>query len=130
MAFKATKFILFHNDTELPVMVDSWVDGSSSLKCLKVEPREKLVIHSSVGEWHLNSMIFDEDRKIWNDKGLKKYTIVGKFRSDPCFSGNYSWMEYEDNVFNCVYSKLENYEDKRVKGIMTFSLNESLIKSK
>jgi len=132
MPFKTTKFILFHNDTDLPVMVDSWVDGSCALKCLKVKPREKLVIHSSVGEWYLNGMLYEEeeDRKIWNDKGLQNHLLVGKFRSDPGASGNYSWMEYQDNVFNCVYSKLENYQDTRVKGLMTFSLDESLIKRK
>jgi hypothetical protein len=130
MSFRTTKFILFHNDTDLPVMVDSWVDGSNILKCLKIQPREKLVIHSSVGEWHLNGMLYGEDRKLWDDKGLTKYTLVGKFRSDPCAYGNYSWMEYEDNVFNCKYSKLDNYEDKRVKGLMKFSLDESLLKPK
>jgi hypothetical protein len=75
-------------------------------------------------------MLNGEDRKLWDDKGLQKYILVGKFRSDPCASGNYSWMEFEDDVFNCVYSKLENYEDTRVEGVMTFSLNESLIKRK
>jgi hypothetical protein len=130
MSFRTTKFILFHNDTDLPVMIDSWVDGSNTLKCLKVQPREKLVIHSSVGEWHLNGMLYGEDRKLWDDKGLQKYVLVGKFRSDPCASGNYSWMEYEDSVFNCEYSKLDTHEDERVKGLVTFSLDETLLKPK
>ena len=128
MPFSTTKFILFHNDTDLPIMVDSWVDGSNVLQNFKIKPREKLVIHSSVGEWHLNGMLYGEDRKAWDDKGLKKYILVGSFRSDPCASGNYSWMEFDDNVFNCVYSKLDNYKDKRVKGLMTLTLDESLLK--
>ena len=130
MSFETTKFILFHNDTDVPIMIDTWVDTSIALQCLKVLPREKLVINSSVGEWHLNGMLYGEDRNIWNDKGLQKYTLVGKFRSDPCAYGNYSWMEYVDNVFKCEYSKLNNYEDKRVKGLMTFSIDTTLLKTK
>uniref|UniRef100_A0A6C0ASD1 Uncharacterized protein n=1 Tax=viral metagenome TaxID=1070528 RepID=A0A6C0ASD1_9ZZZZ len=130
MLFRTTKFILFHNDTDIPIVVDSWVDGSNILQYLKIQPREKLVIHSSVGEWHLNGMLYGEDRKLWDDKGLQKYVLVGKFRSDPCAYGDYSWMEYDDNVFKCEYSKLDNYQDKRVKGLMTFSLNEALLNTK
>ena len=115
------KFIHFHNDTDLPIMVDSWVDGSDTLKCLRVGPREKLVLHSSVGEWHLNAMLNTEDRKLWNSHPtLKNCVLIGKFRSDPCMSGNYSWLEY-DGLYDCVYSELEIPIDN-VKGVMTFSI--------
>ena len=122
---RTTKYILFHNDTDVPIVADSWMDGSNILQYIKIEPRQKLVIHSSVGEWHLNGMLYGEDKKLWDDKGLRKHILVGKFWSDPCASGNYSWMEHD--VFKCEYSKLENYEDKRVKGLMTFSLDETCI---
>jgi hypothetical protein len=107
-------------------MVDSWVDGSSTLKCLRVGPREKLVIHSSVGEWHLNAMLSNkEDRKLWdNNEELKHIILIGKFRSDPCASGNYSWIGWDDTecLISCVYSEIENPKDK-IKGLMTFSIH-------
>jgi len=115
-----TKYIHFHNNTDLPICIDSWVDYSdySQMVQLRIEAREKRVVYSSVGEWHLNCMFNSiEDRKIWEDKGLGDCINIGKFRSNPCVSGNYSWME--DQLFECVYSELKN----PTKGIITFSLN-------
>ncbi|NDA89751.1 MAG: hypothetical protein EBY20_02415 [Alphaproteobacteria bacterium] len=122
--FKTTKYVNFHNSSELPIMVDSWIDGSNSLRCLRVGPQEKLVIHSSVGEWHVNSMLVDEaDYKPWREGALKWYVNLGKFRSDPCVSGDYAWMEWED-IFDCVYSECAPTFDPRTKepivGLVTF----------
>lgn len=120
--FKKTKYIHFHNNTDLPIMVDSWVeDGSNTLKCLKVGPGDKLILHSSVGEWHLNTIFPNyEDCELWNKKGFggDKYSIIGKFRSDPCASGNYSWLEY-DEPFECIYSELKE-PIENASGLMTF----------
>ena len=120
--FKTTKYVIFHNNTELPVMVDSWI--KNSLKCLRVGPQEKLVIHSSVGEWHVNSMLDDEnDYKVWREGGLEWYVNLGKFRSNPCASGNYAWMEWE-HIFDCVYSECDPVLDSRstepIVGLVTF----------
>jgi hypothetical protein len=115
------KYITFKNNSSLPVIVESFVDGSISTKCVKIGPKEIVDIHSSVGEWHLHSMLGSEDRKIWNtlDNGKYKHiTIIGKFRSNPCASNNHSWIDHED-MFNCVYS--ENSENV-IKGLITFSL--------
>jgi hypothetical protein len=117
--FKTTKFIQFHNNTDLPVMIDSWVDGSNLLQCLKVKPREKLLVHSSVGEWHINAMLCDDaDRKIWCEKGLKSVINIGKFWSDPCASGNYSWLDYDD-LFTCEFSEVFIGKESN---LITFSL--------
>jgi hypothetical protein len=111
------KYIHFHNDTDFPIMIDAWVDNSNKLHSRKVCPRESVVLHSSVGEWHINSMLCDEeDRKIWKDAGFEKHTIVGKFRSSPCAVGDYSWMEY-DEPFDCVYC---DDGDEKIKGKITF----------
>ena len=119
--FQEVKYINLHNDTDFPFMIDSWVDGSNKLQCLEVKPREKLVIHSSVGEWHMNSMFFNsETRKIWIDNGLDYMILVGKFRSTPCASGNYVWMEYDRTPFNCEYTEIENPENN-IKGLMTIT---------
>ena len=119
--FQEVKYINLHNDTDFPFMIDSWVDGSNKLQCLEVKPREKLVIHSSVGEWHMNSMFFNsETRKIWIDNSLDYMILVGKFRSTPCASGNYVWMEYDRTPFNCEYTEIENPENN-IKGLMTIT---------
>jgi hypothetical protein len=113
------KFINFHNNTDLPINVSSWIDGSNKLHCLKVNPGEKLVIHSSVGEWHLDAMFNESsDRQIWVEKGFGKYFIIGKFRSNPGASGNYSWMEYNE-PFDCIFSKLETTEND-IEELITF----------
>jgi hypothetical protein len=120
--FKTTKYVNFHNSSDLPIMVDAWVNNS--LRCLRVGPGEMCVIYSSVGEWHVNSMLTDEaDWKLWREGGLKWYVNLGKFRSDPCASGNYSWMEWE-HIFDCVYSECAPTFDPRTKepivGLVTF----------
>lgn len=105
-------------------MIDSWIDGSNSLKCLRVGPQEKLVIYSSVGEWHVNSMLTEEaDYKPWRDGGLKWYVNLGKFRSNPCASGHYAWMDWE-HIFDCVYNECEpTFHEKSnepITGLVTF----------
>ena len=126
---KIPKYIHFHNDTDLPIMVDSWIDNLSYLQYLKINPGEKIILHSSLGEWQINSMFENyDDRKIWIDKGLGKHTIIGKFRSYPSEAGIYSWLEDED-VFQCVYSKIncENNQNKKyIKGFVTFSQKNKL----
>lgn len=115
------KHIWFHNNTDVPIMIDSWVDGSSKLQCLRVSPLEKIIIHSSVGEWHLNSMFRNRiDFALWNQSGLENYISLGKFRSQPCSRGDYVWLNY-DNLFDCKYTELEE-ADENVKGIITFSI--------
>lgn len=114
-----TQNIHFHNDTDLPIMIDAWT--KNHLKSTRVAPKETILLYSSVGEWHINSMFDDPiDNAAWKDAGLKKYLHVGKFRSDPCASGNYSWLEYDDDKFNIEYSKKD---DNIVRGVITFSLN-------
>ena len=120
--FKTTKYINFHNNSELPIMSDSWVNNS--LKCLRVGSRESVILFSSVGEWHVNSMLTEEtDYKLWRERGLKWYVNLGKFRSNPCASGEYAWMEWE-HIFDCVYSECETtFHEKTnepITGLVTF----------
>jgi hypothetical protein len=131
-------------------MIDSWIDGSNQLKCLKINAGEKLVIHSSVGEWHgimrlfvppntarlscvkslpkpgVNSMFDDDDDwNQWKEYGLENYINLGKFRSDPCAMNNYSWMEWPD-IFNCIYSKCEPSSENNIIGLVTFIYSKKI----
>lgn len=112
------KYMYFENKTKLPLQISSWVDGSNTMKTIRVGPGEKWMIHSSVGEWHMDSMFYSgPDCDLWTKAGLGKHTIIGKFRSQPCASGNYSWMEY-DEPFHCTYSEIA---DEQVKGLILFT---------
>ena len=115
------KYIYFHNTTKLPLQICRWITGSDTLKSTRIGPNEKHLLHSSVGEWHMNSMFFNsETRKIWIDNSLDYMILVGKFRSTPCASGNYVWMEYDRTPFNCEYTEIENPENN-IKGLMTIT---------
>ena len=113
------KYIQFHNHSDLPVMINSWIDGSNILQGVLVNPHETSTLHSSVGEWHIHSMFTNsKDRNSWKDIGLGNFLDVGKFRSQPCESGNYSWMS-DSTKFACIYSKT-TYGD--ICGLITFTL--------
>jgi hypothetical protein len=111
------QYITFHNNTDLPVIVEGWhskMPGLSTLVPIRVDPRQQVIVHSTTGEWYMNSMFYNKkDKKRW--KGLEKHHIVGKFRSRPCASGDYSWLEY-DEPFRCIYSETEDL------GKITFSM--------
>jgi hypothetical protein len=112
--------IHFINSTDVPVMVEGWVENS--LERVRVAPREKKIVFSSTGEWYLNAMLNREDRKLWDEnEKIKHVILIGKFRYNQCMSGNYSWLE-QDGLFDCIYSELEQPEDG-VKGVMTFHLS-------
>jgi hypothetical protein len=116
------KYIHFCNDTDFPVNIGSWVDGSNTMSFARIPPRKTLILHSSVGEWHMDSMLDDDhDQKIWLDAGLGNRTIIGKFRSEPCASGNYSWLEY-DEPFDCIYSEFGD-PSSDIKGLITFTIH-------
>jgi hypothetical protein len=65
----------------------------------------------------------ETDYKLWRERGLKWYVNLGKFRSKPCASGNYVWMEWE-HIFDCVYNEYETtfYEktNEPITGLVTF----------
>ena len=124
MNFNETiKYINFHNDSELPLNIDSWIDGSNMLHTISVEPGQKLILHSSEGEWQLQAMLQSDKRDIWCQKGLDKILTIGKFRSQPCYLGNYVWLDYS-SIFECVYSELLDDVDNenKIRGLMTFSV--------
>ena len=100
--------VVFWNTSDLPLMVDTWITGSNRLECLKIHPYEKRVLESSTGEWYLNTILDEEDRKLWIAKGLGKYTTLGKVRLMPCAQGDRAWME--SDIFQCVYYATESFK--------------------
>lgn len=115
--FKTTKYVHFHNNTDLTINISAWVDRSNVLQNSKIDPGAKHLLHSSVGEWHMDSMfcVDSEEYKMWKERGLTKHHIIGKFRSDPCARGEYSWL----NPFECVYSEIP---ENKIVGLITLSI--------
>jgi len=102
---KPKKYIHFHNNTSQCIILESWIevmDGLSSFTSKSVNAGMKLVLYSTVGEW----MISDHTS-----------CYIGKFRSDPSASGNYSWLS-DDTEYECIYSE-RNEND--IIGLITFS---------
>jgi hypothetical protein len=56
------------------------------------------------------------DRALWIKQGLgdKSYYTIGKFRSEPCASGKYVWLDYQEyQIFECFYTEIN---EESVKG--------------
>ena len=102
--FKTTKYINFHNNTSRDIIIEAWkeiTNGLSSFESKNIGAGEKTIIYSSVGEWIIND---------------NQFCWIGKFRSDPCASGNYSWVNQYD--YECIYSETNEND---IIGLMTFS---------
>ena len=70
-----TKYIHFNNDTDLPVLIDAWISNDhgtmSTLVTTRIAPFESKLLYSSVGEWHMNAMFYDDtDKAVWKERGL------------------------------------------------------------
>ena len=113
---KVDECIHFHNATPFPIMIDTWIN--TTLESFKVPPHHLILLKSSVGEWHMNTMFPNrKDRELWDQyKDLQHFTHIGKFRNKPCIQGKYAWMEYEE-PFHCIYSE---FSESQVKGLITF----------
>ena len=101
---KPNKYIHFHNNTSKRIILESWIevlDGLSSFTSKSVNPGMKLVLYSSVGEWTISDDTF---------------CYIGKFRSEPGASGNYSWLS--ENDYECIYSETNEND---IIGLITFS---------
>ena len=110
---KITQYIQFYNSTYLPVLINAWIN--SQIHQTRIGPQEQRLLYSTVGEWYLDSMFANnEDRELWIKAGLKNHHIIGKFHSDPCIQGEYSWMEY-DEPFDCIYTETTD----AIKGLIT-----------
>uniref|UniRef100_A0A6C0B0I8 Uncharacterized protein n=1 Tax=viral metagenome TaxID=1070528 RepID=A0A6C0B0I8_9ZZZZ len=120
-ATRCTEEIDFFNYSEFSVMLDFWIKDSNRLQSLLVKSCETCHLKSSIGEWHIHSMFpteYKEHRIPWIERGFGEHRYIGKFRSDPCASGNYSWMD-DAQVFSCVYASPQS-DDKY--GLVIFTL--------
>jgi hypothetical protein len=100
----------FKNDTDYAIVVSSWIDKKSGLSEYidkVIPPNTAEIVTSSVGEWILGSLFYNEEyREKWKTAGLQFASRLAKFRSEPCYGGDYTWnfikdrfdLKYEDGV--------------------------------
>ena len=98
--------ILFVNKSGLPILVEGWVKvdfGLEQLTSVCIESDKEQEVYSSTQEWNLTTYFYDPIIAMkWKQNNLEIGENIGKFRSVPCYRGNYAWM-YTD-LFNTVYN--------------------------
>ena len=99
----------FKNDTDYAIVVSSWIDKGGLTKNIDkvIPPHTEEIVTSDVGEWILGSLFYDEEySKNWKSAGLPIESRLAKFRSEPCYRGDYTWnfikdqfdLKYQDGV--------------------------------
>ena len=106
---------IFINETDLPIEVSGLIQvmvGLNKLDSKVVMSNEECTIRSLTGEWYLSTHFNDPKyRVMWARKKIESMNSIGKFRIEPCISGEYSWMDndkftvtFSDNVFRFSYA--------------------------
>jgi hypothetical protein len=97
------KTIDFFNSTIFPIFIEGWTRTHTHEQI--VYPNETCKISSETGEWYIHKMFCSdhkEAKEFWKSMGYDKLdNYLGKFRSEPCYRGDYSWMNI--NEFNAIY---------------------------
>jgi hypothetical protein len=103
----AKYFPTFINNSGLPVNLETWqperVPGLETLNAVLVKTGEQFVLPSTTGEWYLQTYLDKELADEWIVAGFRPGDRIGKFRSKPCASGDYSWMDYDNSPFDIIY---------------------------
>jgi len=100
----------FKNDTDYAIVVSSFIDKISGLSEYidkVIPPHTEEIVTSSVGEWILGSLFYNNEYiENWKAAGLPFASRLAKFRSEPCYRGDYTWnfiidkfdLKYQDGV--------------------------------
>jgi hypothetical protein len=107
--------VVLVNNSHLPFIIETWMSilndelcGISVLESIIINKYEEITLYSLTGDWYISSLFTDETiKQIWQTNNLP-LTTIGKFRSLPCISGNYSWINFDYiNVnFNSIEQKM------------------------
>lgn len=100
----AKYFPTFINNSGLPINLETWQPdgpGLETTKTVLVKSGGKIVLPTSTGEWYLQTFLDKEYADEWEAANINPGYQIGKFRSKPCASGDYSWMD--DEHFQIIY---------------------------
>jgi hypothetical protein len=106
----AKYFPTFINNSGLPINLETWQQETT--KTVLVKSGEKIVLPTSTGEWYLQTLLTEPFADEWKAAKINPGYQIGKFRSKPCASGDYSWMD--DDHFQIIYDH-ENHTATFVK---------------
>jgi len=103
----------FINKSGLPINLETWQkekekekEGLHAFNAVLVKPGDKVAFPSATGEWYLQNCLYNEDAAEWIAAKIQSGYRLGKFRTYPCASGNYSWMN--DDNFDILYDEETN----------------------
>jgi len=100
----------FINKSGYPIIVEGWVQTIPDLHSIEevcVQNDEIKVVSSTTNLWNLHCMFRNKDDIAkWSEFGNVSY--IAKFGTQPCYKGEYSWMEYANSIFAIIYDKSEN----------------------
>jgi len=98
--------INFVNNSNLPIVVSSWIQkrsGLSELVDVTIPANTEQIVTSSVGEWILGSLFSNtEYYEQWENANLKFESRLAKFRDEPGFNNTYTW-NFIESRFNLKY---------------------------
>ena len=109
----------FKNDSIYPVIIESFKllpnnPHISKIFEVRVLPQQEIILEGDLDEWKIHNYFSKNDKEaytIWKEYYDKKSkmklcrfsnTYLGKFRTLPCASGDYSWMD--DDNFNAKFT--------------------------
>jgi hypothetical protein len=101
---QAMYFPTFINNSGLPINLETWQPdgpGLETTKTVLVKSGEKTVLPSTTGEWYLQTLLTEPFADEWKAVKINPGNQIGKFRSKPGASGDYSWMD--DERFQIIY---------------------------
>jgi len=95
---------IFKNNTNLPVLVRTWVelmDGIKIMKHVYCSPHSFMEVFSKYGEWYIDNLFSEKkDFDIWHENGYKICGHLGKFRQKLYPNGTCVCMFSSD--FSCI----------------------------
>ena len=119
MDYQNIEYIIFENNSDLPVNVASFKRGHFAQQNETVGPGEKKLLHSKLGVWCVNTFV--EERDLWINRGLSYVYSIGEFFSKKnVIYGTYSDITHPE-LFEFEYSELVKQEEGAF-GMITFSL--------
>lgn len=96
-----TKSMIFVNNTDLPIIICSWMEkipGLSEYKDKTILANTRETVYSDVGEWIISSQFWNKEQNDeWQSEGLEQDCRIAKFRNTPCAIGNYTWNYIEES---------------------------------
>lgn len=92
-------FPTFINNSGLPINLETWQQETTNT--VLVKSGEKIVLPSTTGEWYLQTLLTEPFADEWKAVKINPGNQIGKFRSKPGASGDYSWMD--DERFQIIY---------------------------